>query len=60
MENSKKEKAIVQAIASLQIDRIYVNPNYVSAYRAKNSIPVPSVHSLTLKRGVNSGRKPRV
>ena len=57
MENTKKEKAIAQAIASLQIDRIYIKPDYLTRYRQKNNLKTPSTFKLVFKRGGNIGNK---
>ncbi len=57
MENTKKEKAIAQALASLQIDRIYVNPNFVASYRQKHNLTRANGMKLVLRRGGNNGRK---
>ncbi len=61
MEN-KKEKAIAQALASLQIDCIYVNPDYVASYRQKNNLPATpnQGQKLTFKRGGNNGGPRRI
>lgn len=57
MNSSIKEKAIKQAIASLSIDKIFVNQEHVNSYRRKNNIPiVRKGPSLTLKRGVSNVR----
>lgn len=57
MENTKKEKAITQALANLQIDRIYVRPDFVTSYRQKHNLPTPTGMKLVFKRGGNNGRK---
>ena len=57
MENTKKEKAIAQALASLRIDRIYVKPEFVNSYRQKHNLTTSSGMKLVLKRGGNNGRK---
>lgn len=56
MEGSKKQKAIIQAHASLKIDRIYLKPSFIFTY-----VQNQATHSktegpkLTLKRGTNNG-----
>ena len=53
---SKKEKAIEQAIATLSIDKIYLKPEFINEYRKKNNLhtePAPKV--LVLKNGGNNG-----
>ena len=57
MENTKKEKAIAQVLASLQIDRIYLKPDYLASYRQKNNLKPPSTLKLVFKRGGNIGNK---
>ena len=56
MEKSKKEKAIAQALANLQIDRIYVKPDFINNYRQKHNIPPANGLKLVFKRGENNGR----
>lgn len=57
MEKSKREKAIMQAQASLKIDRIYLKPEFISAYRSKHGLQIQNTPKLTLKRSTNNGIK---
>lgn len=57
MENSKIEKAIAQARASLLIDKIVVSDSFVESYRIKRKLPVVTGPKLVLKREVKNGTK---
>ena len=61
MNNTKKEKAITQVLASLSLDNIYVSSSFIDSYRAKNNLPirqkVSSAPKLSLKRSGNSVRR---
>lgn len=54
MEVNKKKKAILQAHASLKIDRIYISPNYLRNY-VKNTLSPNNSRTLKLKRGYQNG-----
>lgn len=54
MEVNKKKKAIIQAHASLKIDRIYISPNYLRNY-VKNNLSPNNSRILKLKRGYQNG-----
>lgn len=51
MCSKKKERAISQALASLQIDNIFVSNDFVNTYRKKVNLPPLGVKKLALKRG---------
>lgn len=55
MESSKRQRAIIQAQASLKIDRIYLKPNYIANYIRQSTSPKIEGPKLTLKRGVSNG-----
>ncbi len=55
MENTRKEKAITQAIASLRIDKIYVKPEFITSYRQKHNLHVEPAPKLVLRKGGNNG-----
>lgn len=55
MESSRKERAIMQAQASLKIDRISLNQNFIANYMKKNIPPKIEGPKLVLKRGVGNG-----
>lgn len=57
MNNIKKEKAIAQALANLQMDRIYIKQEFVARYRQKNNLSPSSGMKLVLKRGGKNGCK---
>ena len=57
MENSKIEKAIAQARASLLIEKIEVSDSFIKSYRIKRKLPVVTGPKLVLKRGVKNGTK---
>ncbi len=51
MEKSKREKAIIQAQASLSIDRIYLKPEFVASYRIQHGLSLQNnAPKLMLKR----------
>lgn len=52
MENTRKEKAIEQAQASLRIDGINLRPEFLISFRTRKGLPVQKNKSLTLKRGI--------
>lgn len=54
MEVNKKKKAVIQAHASLKIDRIYISPNYLRNY-VKNNLSPNNSRTLKLKRGYQNG-----
>lgn len=55
MANNKTEKAIIQARASMAIDKIYVSDKFVETYKKKRDIPVPAGPKLILLRGGKNG-----
>lgn len=57
MENSRKEKAIQQAQASLRIDGITLRPEFIISFRIRKGLPVQKPQSLTLKRSVTNGKR---
>lgn len=57
MEVNKRRKAIIQAQASLRIDRIYLRPNYLVSYIKQSTQPVSNGPILILKRGGKSGTR---
>lgn len=48
MDQNKKEQAIKQALASLSMDQIYLNPEFIRNYK-KRTLYIPSNKKLTLK-----------
>lgn len=57
MEVNKKRKAIVQAQASLRIDRIYLRPSYLVSYINQSTKTINNGPTLVLKRGGTNGIK---
>lgn len=51
MESNKIEKAIIQARASLLIDRIQVSDIFIDEFKIKKNIKVSEGPKLTLTRG---------
>lgn len=57
MEEDKKEKAIKQAQASLNIDNIYLSPEFIKSYRVRKGLPVESGPKLVMRRTTCNGNK---
>ncbi len=57
MANTKKEKAIEQAIATLRIDHIYLKDEFIEDFKKKNNAPVIKGATLTLRRRNPNGNK---
>lgn len=56
MEKQIRQKAIEQAQASLNIDRIQLSEDFINSYFNKYQIPLPPVKKLICKRGNNNGK----
>ncbi len=57
MENSRKEKAIEQAQASLRIDGINLRPEFLVSFRIRKGLPTQKPQTLTLKRSSRNVRR---
>ncbi len=57
MEISRKEKAIEQAQASLRIDGISLNPEFLISFKIRKGIPEKKTQSLTLKRSITNDKR---
>lgn len=53
MKKDIKEKAIKQALSTLKIDRIYLDPDYIEKYKEE----INNDKQLVLKRRKNNGKK---
>lgn len=51
MESNKIEKAIMQARANLQVDRIQVSDIFIDEFKIKKNIKISEGPKLTLIRG---------
>lgn len=58
MKKEIRKKAIEQAQASLNIDKIYLSKEFLTSYFKKNQIPLqlPKTKQLIYKRGKKNGK----